>query len=399
LHRGGDLAAVAVGDHEVCLCRVSRSGLAREEGFPIPRGCQPSPGDEVRFRETRVAPADEHTLLVARSAAQSEPYETWVELLAIDLETKQVRGHFRTSGLDGLAVRGDLVPVAPHHALLGVLKTVLCIDLRSFREVCRAREVNDVGDVTDADASPEEQLAPDGFTYDVGAGSAYLLCGVFNEAFLMRYRLEAPPGALGSERCRFVLEARERVLQGHDPAGLCVNPAGDGVTASFQVMDEFIDLRGQEVTDWTRARERMLGLREELEPAAPRSARLGCLCIFSEPDRRRRIDLHSEVDRDFSWSPQQTVDAAGNLVTVGYRLAAGRIGTGVGGFMTRPVYLDDRRVALGTPSGRLLCCNIASGKPELMHDFQSPINGLQLCRRARLLLVGCEDGGLNVLSV
>jgi hypothetical protein len=118
---------------------------------------------------------------------------------------------------------------------------------------------------------------------------------------------------------------------------------------------------------------------------------------LSEPDRQRRIDLHSEVARDFSWSPQQAMDAAGNVVTVGYRLSAGRIGAG--GFVTKPVYLDDRRVAVGTPSGLLLCCDTADGQSELMHDFKSPINGLQFCQRDRLLLVGCEDGGLHVLSV
>jgi hypothetical protein len=219
---------------------------------------------------------------------------------------------------------------------------------------------------------------------------------VFNEAFLMRYRLDAPPRAFGDERCRFVLEARDGVLQGHEPAGLCLNPARDGVTASFQVMDELIDLRGQEVSDWTRERGRMLGLREEREPSVPRSARLGCLCIFSEPDRRRWINLHSEVERDFSWSPYQAVDGTGSVVTVGYRLSAGRMGAG--GFMTKPVYLDDRRVAVGTPSGLLLCCNTASGHSEMLYDFKSPINGLQFCRRDRLLLVGCEDGGLNLLS-
>jgi hypothetical protein len=318
-------------------------------------------------------------------------------LTAIDLKTEQAAGHFRNSGLDGLTVRGGLVPCPPHHALLGVLKTVLCIDLRNFREVCRAREVNDVGDVTDAGASPEEKLAPDGFGYDPGTRSVYVLCGEFNRAFLMRYRLEVRQPSCGDQNCRFVPDSRHTLLEGHEPAGLALIPGRDGITASFQIMDELIDLCGQEVTDWTVELGRMLSLQREIGPSVPRSTRLGCLCLFSEPDRQQRIDLYSEVARDFTWSPQEAMDEAGDLVTFGYRVAAG--GIGMGRFMTKPVYLDDRHVAVGTPSGLLLCCNTAGGQSELMHDFKSPINDLQFFERDRLLLIGCEDGGLNMLSV
>jgi hypothetical protein len=388
--------AIAVGDHDISVCRILSGRLVPEERFPAPSPRQLSPTDRVRFRETKLAIADERTLLVARSATRYQPHETWVELTAIDLPTKQARGHFQCTGLDGLTVRGGLAPCPPHHALLGVLKTVLCIDLRTFQETCRAREVNEEGDVTEADVSPEEQLAPDGFGYDAGAGQVYVLCGVFNEAFLMRYRLEMQPTSFGPEPRRFIREARKAVVLGHDPAGLCLNPARDGVTASLQIMDELIDLGGQKVTDYPRERSRMLSLREKMHSAVPRSARLGCLWTFSEPDRARQIELRSEVARDFVCSPQQDLDAAGNLVTLGYRLSAGRPGDG--GYLTQPIYLDEQHVVVGTPSGLLLCCNMAAGKAEVIHDFDSPINCLRFSRRDQLLVAGCEDGGLTALS-
>ena len=100
------------------------------------------------------------------------------------------------------------------------------------------------------------------------------------------------------------------------------------------------------------------------------------------------------TSRDFESSPQQTTDAAGNLVTVGYRLSGGRMDLGAA--TTRPVYLDDQRIAVCTPSGMLLCANTTSGQTERLHDFQSPINALAICQR--LLLVGGEDGKLNMLS-
>jgi hypothetical protein len=389
--RGGPVA-IAVGDHDVSVWRVSRGRLVHEEVLAVPGARQPSPGDHVRFRETKVALADENTLLVARTATRYKPHETWVELTAIDLITKQARGQFQHTGLDGLTVRGGLVPCPPHHALLGVLKTVLCIDLRSFQETCRAREVNEEGDVTEADSSPEEQLAPDGFAYDPGTGHVYVLCGVFHEAFLMRYRLEMLPASFGHEPARFVLEARNAGLQGYDPAGLCLNPGREGVTASLQIVDELIDLAGQKVDDYTRERSRMLSLREKTDSAVPGSARLGCLWILSEASSEREIELRSEVVRDFVCSPQQALDTAGNLVTLGYRLSAG-------GSLTPPIYLDEQCVVVGTPGGLLFCCNMASREAEVIHDFNSPVNSLRFSRRDRLLLAGCEDGGLTVLSL
>jgi hypothetical protein len=69
----------------------------------------------------------------------------------------------------------------------------------------------------------------------------------------------------------------------------------------------------------------------------------------------------------------------------------------LGGATTRPVYADDQRIAVCTPSGMLLCANTTSGQTERLHDFHSPINALAICQR--LLLVGGEDGKLNMLTV
>jgi len=193
LDSDGDRAAIAAGDQEISLCSVSQRRLVREESFPLPPFRQPAASDEIHFRETTVALADEHTLLVARTATRVTPYDCWVQLTAIDLATKQVRGYFRTSGLDGLTARGGLAPYGPHHALLAVGKTVLCMDLQSFKEVCRARQIDELGDVAEPGAFPDEHLAPSGFAFDPEAGRVYLLCAIFGEAFLLRYRLEAHP--------------------------------------------------------------------------------------------------------------------------------------------------------------------------------------------------------------
>jgi hypothetical protein len=162
----GDRVAVSVGDREVFLYRAFQNRLIQEDVILVPWGDQPSSGTGIRFRETKVALTEEQTLLVAQTATRSKPHGTWIELTGLDLRTKQALGQFRCTGLDGLTVRGGLVPVGTHHALLGVLKTVLCIDLRSFQEVCRVRQINELGDVADVDADPEEQLAPDGFVHD-----------------------------------------------------------------------------------------------------------------------------------------------------------------------------------------------------------------------------------------
>jgi hypothetical protein len=381
------------------IYRLSQGQLVQEEVIPLPCGEQPPQGNRARLSKTKVALVDEDSLLVAQTVTQFKPYETRIELTAIDLPTRQARGRFRKMGLDGLTVRGGLVSVGPNHALLGALKTVLCIDLTTFQEICRARQIDDVGDVADEGADPEEQVAPDGFVYDSQRQHVYLLCSRFNEALLMRYRLDVSPEQSADRLPHFVLEARSSVLEGHDPAGLCLNPGGDGVTASFQVMDELIDLESREVGDWTREQEQMLRLAANQEPTVPQTARLGCLCIFKQPELQRRIDLYSEVERDFSWAPQQTQDVTGNLVTVGYRLSGARSAMGHDGFTTRPVYLDEARVAVGTPSGLLLSCDTASAQSERVQDFGSPINSLAIHPHNRLLLVSCADGALSLLSV
>jgi hypothetical protein len=139
----------------------------------------------------------------------------------------------------------------------------------------------------------------------------------------------------------------------------------------------------------------MLALRGEQEPALPRTARLGCLGIFSGQDRRF-IDIASETERDFVHGPQWTQDEHGQDVVVGFRLSAG---TGNGDPVTKPVSIDDRRVVVGTPSGFLLCVDAESGRSEVVHDFRSRIKGIRFHRDQRRLLVGCEDGTFVVGSM
>jgi hypothetical protein len=129
----------------------------------------------------------------------------------------------------------------------------------------------------------------------------------------------------------------------------------------------------------------------------PKAARLGCLCLCADPASQRRIDLHSEMERDFLWGPHHILDDTGKMVHAGYRLSAGLMVAGE--YMTRPVCLDDEHVLVGTPSGILLHVDTSSGRSEQAHDFHSPIHGIEWGSEVKMLLVGCEDGTLSLLSV
>jgi hypothetical protein len=239
------------------------------------------------------------------------------------------------------------------------------------------------------DAVPEENIAPGGFAYDAEHGLLYLLCGYFGEAVLLGYRFDA------AERA-FARVFRRVVLNDHEPAGLCLNPGAPGVTGSFQVQILLLDLWGRPITNLDQAREAARAHQGCGAVPMPRTARLGCLGVFSDGGQEW-LNLDSEIERDFTCELAQLQSDDGTLLHYGYRLAAG---TWEGGdFMTRPVYLDERRVVVGTPNGFLLLVDRVTRETTVAHDLKVTINGLVYCPHQGVLLAGCENGTLTTFAV
>ncbi len=65
---------------------------------------------------------------------------------------------------------------------------------------------------------------------------------------------------------------------------------------------------------------------------------------------------------------------------------------------SRPFFLDDGRIVLNAPGGRLLGIDPDSGRVEVLHDLGSPVDGLAFHRESRRLLVGCQDGSVALLE-
>jgi hypothetical protein len=347
----------------------------------------------LRFPATRIAFRDERRLLVLRSigrfSADRALHGGATELFGIDLETGEEVGHYAVGDYDYYP---SLLLLSPKYALLGRAKTALCVDVLGFREVWNAQTVGQRGGELGVDEDPDENVAPNGYVYDDRAGRLWVLSGQFNEAFLQCYQLDGQQATL-------TRLWRRSILEGHEPAGLCLHPGGGAITASLQIFDDLIDLWGKPVPDWVQAHQEMLRLRLALDavPPPPQSARLGCLLVVAE-EMEKRLDVYSAFDRDFIHGPQTAWDSrSGQSVNVGYRLGAGVTGRG-NNFMTQPIYLDARCLVVGTPSGLLLRVDADSGQSEVVHDFQSPICCLQFWPRFRQLLAGCENGTLTVLA-
>jgi hypothetical protein len=395
LEPGGDRVAVAVGDR-LLVYSLARGALDPASTIPLTTDHLLRPGDTgVTASDTRLAFLSDWTLIVARKLIRetSDRSISWAErerlhLAIINARTGELLAEHDAPFEYGL--RSGPLPISEKHVLIErhYAQTIACLEIPSFREVCRVRSHDDQGSVIgEDDCDPEEQVAPDGFAYDEQGHLLHVLWGVFNEAILQTYRLDLADS-------RFVRISRFSVLDRHEPTGLWLAPSG-GVVASFQIMDDLIDLRGERIADWTQSRGAMLALRGEVEPALPRTARLGCLGVFSGQDWRF-IDIISETERDFLHSPQTTLDDDGHSVVVGFRLAAG---TGDGAHLTKPVIVDEGILVVGTPSGFLSCVDVVDGQSEVVHDFHSSIRGIRFHRDQRLLLVGCEDGTFVAGSV
>lgn len=392
LEPGGERVAVVIGEREVHVYRLAdgRLELETSASLSVNRYLR-SPQDQIRLDNTKVVFADAQTLLTTRHVMclptdPKQSHQEGQELVSLTLRTGEEQGYGYRPGMN--ETRSDLALMPPKYVLLGQIKDVVCLDTATFQEVCRAREIDAQGDVCEKDAGPEEQIAPNGFVYDASRNLLHMVCGVFNEALLVSYRFDA-------SRLAFDRVSHRSVVEGHEPAGICLNPTGEGVTVSFQIMDDLIDLRGEPV-DWQRDQKAMLAVAKERGPSLPQKVRLGRLGIFSI-GAEQWIDLYSELERDFAYDVRYT-NIRGKEVPFALRVTGGHT-LNYGEYLTQPVYIDDRHVVVGTPSGFLQRVDTVSGQTEVVHDFHSAINSLKFSAEKNLLLAGCENGILTALSV
>jgi hypothetical protein len=91
--------------------------------------------------------------------------------------------------------------------------------------------------------------------------------------------------------------------------------------------------------------------------------------------------------------PDEMLGADGELVHIGY--GYGWDGTSC----TKPVYIDDHRLVVGTQSGFLLLVDVAKRESTIVHDLNTTIHDLLFCPEQQLLLAGGENGTLTVFSV
>jgi hypothetical protein len=208
-------------------------------------------------------------------------------------------------------------------------------------------------------------VTPNGVVYDQTTGALHVLWRYFDSSYLQSYSLDMGKSAF----CRV---NRRMVVKGFEGNGLCMSPNGE-LTGWFTVMDDFLDLDKYEGTNLPQRF--LLG-------------RLGILATHGD----RFIDVYSDINRDFVYGAQRSVDETGSVYEPGFRL-------GVHYSNPKPFYLDHRTVALNTPGGFILAVDTVTGQSRVLHDFGEGICDLAFHRDKGLLAVAAESGQLTLLSV
>ncbi|MDR3639469.1 MAG: hypothetical protein P4L84_37055 [Isosphaeraceae bacterium] len=374
---GGDRAVVVLDANRLLLVEVSDRDLTPREMRALPDD-RPPWATEVSFKETRVTFLDEETILVVRQLE----YETSdrsikgderrrMLLQAVDAGTGAIRGTFGAGEFTMLGV--DPLPVSPRHVLIGrYTKTLALIDTKTWTEVGRLRELDDVYDpIGDQAYCPEEGLTENGLAYLPGPRLLYVLWGYAFGSALQTYRFEP-------EAPRFVSIDRSPEFD-QEPYTLCAKADGSAVAVLFS--DECL---GQNV-DLSASGAYQL----------PRRTRLGPLLILSGGESRR-LDVLSDTERDFLCSKRFALDPEGREVLTGVLIAVD--GPGVD-YKPRMFYLDDRWILLNSPRGLLLGIDTESGRTEVLQDLLVPIRGLAFHPGRRKVLAGCDDKTLTLLTV
>lgn len=374
---GGDCAVVAQDKNRLLLVNVSEGQLAPGQAWELPAD-RPAWATALTIQETRVAFLDDATILVARRVefvtedrSISGDDRRRVLLQAVDAKTGAVRGGFDEH--EFLMLGNDPLPVSPGLVLLARhMKTLALIDTSTWSEVGRLRELDEGYDpVGDRAFCPEEQLTENALAYQAGPGLLYVLWGYAFGSALQTYRFESGPR-------RFVSVDRSPEFD-QEPYALAVNPDHSG--AAVLLSDE------------------CHGRRLELPPGEPYllpgRSRLGPLYLLSGSETRQ-FDVVSETERDFACSKRFTLDDERREVFRGFDI---RVDGRSLNYQPRMLFLDERRLLLNSPRGLLLGIDIESGRTDVLHDLLSPVRGLAFHPGRRIVLAGCDDRTLTLLTI
>lgn len=126
----------------------------------------------------------------------------------------------------------------------------------------------------------------------------------------------------------------------------------------------------------------------------PRRSRLGPLHLLSGTETRQ-FDVLSDTERDFACSKRFTIDAERREVFTGFAI---RVDGPSLEYQPRMFFLDDRRIFLNSPRGLLLGIDTESGRTDVLQDLLSPIRGLAFHPGKRMVLAGCDDRTLTLLT-
>jgi hypothetical protein len=372
LSPSGSLAAVVVDHNKLLIFDVSGGTFVLRNTHPLPANRFDAPwASGVTFRESRVAFLDERTLILAWSVDRdtkdrSIPSEDRrrIALLSVDVDQGDVRGEYET---EGDAMAGPPLPLDPRHVLFGLhRKTLVCLDVTTWREVSRVRELDEALDpIGDESECPEEGLTTNGVAFIPVTGRLHVLWGYAFGSALQTYQV-------AEDRSRFVSLSRSTPFD-KEPAALCAKPDGSEIAALLSDYGTKLPLPKQ-------------------AHVLPRRTRLGAL-VLTSPNGSRFVDVESDTERDFACWKELAQRSDGLVQVTGYSIFVEPVN-----YEPCLFYLDERTVAISSPKGYLLVVDTLSGRSELVHDFLSTVKSMVLHAEKRLLLAGCDDQSLSLLT-
>lgn len=374
LDAAGRLAAAAVDEERVAVYRVDGDGLAPVAGWPLDLGRYRDPWVEtIRPGDTSLAFLDERTLLAVRTiyrwpgeGEEAPAPQFLTSLAAVDAESGTYRREW-IGRRPGLLPAGPPLPFGPGLIALNLGETGVVLDASTFAERAWLRELDEEGVPLDPDDElGDAQIASEGFLFEPATCLLRVLWRRFAESILDAWRIDPSGGpAVRTDRRTLFLEPPGVALDG---SALCEAPGGAGLAAWATAGDDWLA--------WD-------------DPRPPAFARLGRLAIIDAGGVRAH-DVASEFARDFTSFAQARPDAKGGLTRAGYRFSAQS-------HAARVFAIDDRRIAVVTPSGLLLGVDVEDGRPQRLFDFGGPLADLRFHPARGLVVAAGEDGTIRLL--
>jgi hypothetical protein len=375
LNRTGSLAAAAVNDREIVIYQVAKGKLLEQKTISLIAGKSSARANQaLNLTEIKIAFQNDEILLIAgnfeRGRHRRLKDNNHVGLTALAVQTGKVLGRFADESYD--VVANPLV-IAPHHALLFTLSTVICIDLTTFRESFRIRTFDPDGQVIGEEGvSGGEQVTPNGVAYDPRTRRLYVLWREFVSSYLQTYRLRLEKDSFERLDRRLIESSPDLALEG---AGLCLDSTGRQVAVWLTTMDEVVDCRTQN------------GLK------MPDKARLGQLALVDRQGARfidveSALEFHPWLHGDFSIASY--TDSEGKEIGIRY---------GVGHYEAKPFFLDQQTIVVNTPSGILLGVNQQTGAVQKLNRIGQSVADLWFHGGKRRLIQASRQGMLHFYSV